>query len=320
MTHTLQTIADTIGATLKGDGAIEIERISPLQSAIAGSVSFLANKKYQAQLSETKASGVILAANMADSCPTACLIVDNPYLGFARAAALFDNTPTPVAGVHPKAAVAASATIHPSAMIEAGCVIGENCMIGEGAHLHPNVTLYHGVTIGARVTLHAGVVIGADGFGMAKDEQGAWLKVPQLGGVIIEDDVDVGANTTIDRGALEDTVICQGAKLDNQIQIAHNVKIGAYTAIAGCVGIAGSTRIGKRCLIGGGACIDGHLSICDGTMIGGMAMVTRSITEPGMYASGTGLMPYRPWRKSVARFKQLDELAHRIKTLEGSQL
>jgi UDP-3-O-[3-hydroxymyristoyl] glucosamine N-acyltransferase len=246
---------------------------------------------------------------------------------------LFDPKPKAVAGIHPSAVVAedaqvdASASIGPFAVIESGarieadvsigahCFVGARCVVGEVGWLAPRVTLYHDVTIGKRVVIQSGAVIGGEGFGFA-NEKGIWRKIAQIGGVTIGDDVEIGVNTAVDRGALSDTRIGDGVKLDNQIQIAHNVQIGDHTAMAACVGISGSTRIGKHCMLAGGVGLVGHIDICDNVFVSGMTMVTRSITEPGSYSSGTAMQPLADWRKSAARIRQLDDMAKRLQQLE----
>ncbi len=330
---TLGAIADAIGAVVEGDRDCLISGVATLESASRGDITFLANSRYRKFLKSTKASAVIIAADDSSECPTNCLIVEEPYLGYARAATLLFPAEKPDAGIHPSASVSTDAVIDESAYIGARCVIesgvtvGANSVIGPGTvlkegvvigrecHLVANVTICHKSHLMNRILIHPGVVIGADGFGIAKDKDG-WLKVPQLGIVRIADDVEIGANTTIDRGALGDTVIEKGVKLDNQIQIAHNVFIGAHTAIAACSGIAGSARIGKNCAIGGGVGILGHLEIVDNVHVTAMSLVTNSITKPGVYSSGTPLEESRPWRKNYVRMKQLDDMAHRISKLE----
>lgn len=331
--RTLGAIAEALGAQLKGDADVVITGIGTLQSSDAGQISFLANATYARYLPETKASAVVLNEAFADQCPTNVLVMDNPYLGYARLSHWFDPAGRPATGIHPSAtvdpsaSVAASASVGAGAVIEADAVVGEGvvvgagsvvgarCHIGEDSRLWPNVTLYHDVYIGKRCILHSGAILGADGFGFA-NERGVWHKIAQIGGVRVGDDVEIGANTTIDRGALEDTVIGDGVKLDNQIQIAHNVQIGAHTAIAACVGIAGSTTIGEYCIFGGGSGVGGHLEITDRVHLTGMTMVTRSLNEPGVYSSGTGVESNKQWRKSVVRFRQLDDMARRLKALE----
>ncbi|HVL01652.1 MAG TPA: UDP-3-O-(3-hydroxymyristoyl)glucosamine N-acyltransferase [Dongiaceae bacterium] len=330
---TLGELAQRLGAELRGDPAVLIRSLATLSDAQAGQLGFLANPLYRAQLATTHASAVILAAELADECPVACLISPHPYLTYARASHLFNRRPRQPEGIHPTAVVATDAVlgagcrIGPHVVIESGCVLGErvevgpgtcigaNSRIGTDCVLHGNVTIYHGVTIGERCTFHGGVVIGADGFGFA-NEKGAWRKIAQLGGVRIGNDVEVGASTTIDRGALKDTLIGDNVILDNQIQIAHNVEIGEGTAIAGCTGIAGSTKIGRYCTIAGAVGIAGHIEIADRVHLTMRSAITNSITEPGSYSSGTAMSTTAEWRKNAVRFRQLDEMARHIKQLE----
>lgn len=333
MTISLQELSARVGAQLHGDPALQVQGIGTLQHAKPGDVSFFANPRYRKQLETTAASAVILAADALSFCPAAALVMDNPYLGFARAAALFAPAQERPVGIHetawvspdavvhesawigPQASVAARARIGPDVLIGPGCVIGEDVVIGQATRLVARVTLCQGVRLGSRGLLHPGVVIGADGFGIANDS-GVWVKVPQLGAVRIEDDVEIGANTTIDRGAIEDTVIEQGVKIDNQVQIGHNVRVGAHTAIAGCVAIAGSVRIGKRCAIGGAASIAGHLEIADDVFLTAASEVSKSITRRGIYSSGMPVQENQIWRKNIARFRHLDDLTRRIRRLE----
>lgn len=328
---TLAELAARYGLSLHGDGSVMVSGVGTLESAQADQLGFLANPKYRGQLAQSSAGAIIAAADaVADArCPV--LISRNPYADFARIAASFEPRPARPAGVHPSAVIdpgaavdvdahigplvtiASGASVAAGAVVGSHCCIGEDCHIGVGAHLVARVTLVTRVRIGARVLIHPGAVIGADGFGLAMD-RGQWLKVPQLGGVVIGDDCEIGANTTIDRGALGDTVLEEDVRLDNQIQIAHNVRIGAHTAMAGCSAVAGSARIGRYCLIGGAAGVLGHLEICDKVTITAMSLVTHSIREPGEYSSGTPLMDNRNWRRSAVRFKQLDELARQITT------
>ncbi len=330
---TLQALAETLGVTVRGDAGQVVDRLSTLAGAGAGSLSFLANPLYRAQLSSTAATAVIVSPDVADACPVTALVSDNPYLTYAKASHLFDQAPRAGAGVHPSAVVADDVTlgqgvaVGPNAVIESGvvledrveigpgCVVGARSKLGEGTRLRANVTFYHGVVTGKRCHFHSGVVIGADGFGFAPVD-GSWLRIAQLGAVEIGDDVDVGANTTIDRGAIESTRIGKGVILDNQIQIAHNVEIGDFTAIAGCTGIAGSTRIGRYCTIAGAVGIAGHLEICDKVHITMRSAITKSITEPGSYSSGTAMSTTAEWRKNAARFRQLDALAKAVRKLE----
>lgn len=329
----LGDLAQALGVELKGDPDIEVQGLATLGSAQAGQLSFLANTLYRSQLENTRASAVILHSQFADECPVAALVADNPYLVYASVSHFFDRRPRPGSGVHPTAYVAddvvlgAGCRIGPNAVIEAGAVLGENvevgagsvvgacCRIGADCILHANVTLYHGIKIGNRCTFHSGVVIGADGFGFANDK-GQWKKIAQVGAVNIGDDVEVGANTTIDRGAIQDTIIGNGVILDNQIQIAHNVEIGEGTAIAGCTGIAGSTKIGKYCTIAGAVGIAGHLEITDRVHLTMRSAITKSISTPGSYSSGTAMSTTAEWRKNAARFRKLDEMARKISRLE----
>lgn len=331
--RTLAEIAQLLGAELRGDGSREVTGIGTLQGATAEQISFLSNPSYAKHLAQTRAAAVLVAPDLADQCPTNVLVLDNPYLGYARVSHWFDRSPQPAAGIHPSAVVDPSAQIDPSAsigpqavveadavveagaMLGPGCTVGVRCRVGRDSRLMSRVVLCQDVQLGERCLVHSGAVLGADGFGFA-NEKGVWHKIAQLGGVRIGDDVEIGANTTIDRGALEDTVIESGVKLDNQIQIAHNVHIGEHSAIAACVGIAGSSKIGRYCVFGGGSGIGGHLEIVDQVHLTGMTMVTRSLKEPGVYSSGTGVDSNRQWRKSVVRFRQLDELARRVRELE----
>ncbi|QXI37397.1 UDP-3-O-(3-hydroxymyristoyl)glucosamine N-acyltransferase [Pseudomonas xantholysinigenes] len=333
VTMTLGQLAEALGASLKGPEALEITGLATLQEAGHGQLSFLANKQYRKFLDESQASAVLLKAEDAEGYAGNALIVPDPYLAYARISHLFDPKPKAVAGIHPSAVVAddaqvdPSASIGPFAVIESGariaasvtvgahCFIGARCVIGEGGWLAPRVTLYHDVTIGKRVVIQSGAVIGGEGFGFA-NEKGIWRKIAQIGGVTLGDDVEIGVNTAVDRGALSDTRIGDGVKLDNQIQIAHNVQVGDHTAMAACVGISGSTKIGKHCMIAGGVGMVGHIDVCDNVFVSGMTMVTRSITEPGGYSSGTAMQPLAEWRKSAARIRQLDEMAKRLGQLE----
>ena len=332
---TLGEIAAATGARLQGcDAATVITGVAPLNSAEPEQLSFLTHSRYRSFLTGTRAAAVIVSPGDAADCPVPALVAPNPHVAYARAAALFEPAAEPRWGIHPTAwvsplaSVAADAWIGPHCTVEAGAVIaagvivGPNCVIGEravleaGTRLVAQVTICHRVRLGCRVLVHPGAVIGSDGFGLALDRDGRWLKVPQLGGVRIGDDVEIGANTTIDRGALEDTVIEEGVKLDNQIQVAHNVRIGAHSALAGCVGIAGSARIGRHCMLGGGVGIAGHLDIADHVQITGMSLVTKSITEPGVYSSGLAVEPNRLWNRISARLRRLDEVFRRLSALE----
>lgn len=331
--YTLEEIGKLINAEVHGDPHCVIVGITTLQDAQPGQISFLDNPRYNKYLTSTKASAVILRKEHLASCPAGALVMDNPHLGFAKTASLFEPSVTVTAGIHPTAIIAENCQIHSTASIgpycviaknttiEADvvlgphCIIGENTKIGANSRLWANVTLYRNAQIGQRTIIHSGVIIGADGFGFAQDK-GKWHKVPQLGGVRIGDDVEIGANTTIDRGALGDTIIENGVKLDNQIQIAHNVRIGANTIIAGCVGIAGSAHIGKNCLIGGGALIAGHLEIADGVIIMGGSGVDKSITQANVYSTALSVQPNDKWLRNAARLRQLDKMAKRLREVE----
>ncbi len=322
-------LADRFGLELRGDAGLDIEGVATLARAEPGQLAFLANSRYRGQLGDSRASLVVVRAEDADAAPGAVLIAKDPYTAFAKMAALFERRQAREPGIHPNAVVDPTARIAPGAhvgpfvtvgarsvvgegsVLGPGCIIGEDCVVGDGCELIARVTLVTRVRLGQRVLVHPGAVIGADGFGLAMDS-GRWIKVPQLGGVVIGDDCEIGANTTIDRGALDDTVLEEDVRLDNQIQIGHNVRIGAHTAMAGCSAAAGSARIGRYCLIGGAAGVLGHLEICDRVVVTAMSLVTSSITEPGEYSSGTPLTDNRTWRKNAARFKQLDALARRV--------
>ena len=337
----LTDIAEKIGAELVASNGqsitpLIISGIGTLESATATEVSFLANPSYRKQLADTQAAAVIVHPDMLDECPVVALVMNNPYMGFAKLSQLFDNLPKQAAGTHPSAIIADSAEIAEGVSIAANGVIGENVQVGSGSRigpgcvindhsiigkntlLHANIVMYHDVIMGDDCIVHAGCVLGADGFGFAPSA-GAWVKIAQLGGVRIGDRVEIGANTTIDRGALGNTEIGNGVKLDDQIMIAHNVIIGDDCAIAGTVGIAGSSKLGKRCTLAGGVGIAGHLELTDDVHVTGMTMITKSVTEAGAYSSGTAMMPLNEWRKSATRFRQLDDMARRLKKLEKNQ-
>ena len=333
LSFTLGQLAERLGARLRGDPGRVIRGLASLQDADENQLSFLANAQYRKQLAQTRAAAVLLAPAEESHYDGDALFIDNPYLAYARLSHLFDRKPAAAGGIHPTALVADDAVVDPSAsigpyavieaaaQIGAGTVVGAHCFvgarssIGEDGWLAPRVTLYHDVRIGARVVIQSGAVLGGEGFGFA-NEKGVWQKIAQIGGVRLGDDVEIGANTTIDRGALADTLIGNGVKLDNQIMIAHNVQIGDNTAMAGCCGISGSTKIGKNCMIAGGVGMVGHIEVCDNVFVTGMTMVTRSITEPGSYSSGTAMQPAAEWRKSAARIRQLDDMAKRLQTVE----
>ncbi len=334
---TLAEIAEKIGATLVAkDDQLLVSGIATLELAESDQISFLANPSYRKQLVDTQAAAVILHPDLQEESPVPVLVMNNPYVGFARLSQLFNNLPEQPIAIHPSAVIAESAELGEGVSIAANVVIGESVQIGAGSRigansvisdhsivgdnclLHANVVMYHDVVIGNNCILHSGCVLGADGFGFAPDA-GNWVKIAQLGGVRLGDDVEVGANTTIDRGALGHTQIGNGVKLDDQIMIAHNVVIGDCCAIAATSGIAGSTILGKNCTIAGGVGIAGHLELTDGVHITGMTLVSKSIKEPGAYSSGTAIMPAKEWRKSATRFRQLDDMARRLKTLEKNQ-
>ncbi|BBP84939.1 UDP-3-O-acylglucosamine N-acyltransferase [Pseudomonas tohonis] len=332
-TFTLGQLAERLDATLRGDETRVVSGLATLQDAGPDQLTFLANPQYRKFLADTRAAAVLLTPADAEGFAGDALLVPNPYLAYARLSHLFDPRPVAAPGIHPSAVVAPDAKVDPSASIGPGVVIesgaqigagvtigaysvvGARSVIGEGGWLAPRVTLYHDVRIGKRVVIQSGAVIGGEGFGFA-NEKGVWQKIAQIGGVTLGDDVEVGANTTIDRGALADTLIGNGVKLDNQIMIAHNVQVGDNTAMAGCVGISGSTKIGRNCMIAGGVGMVGHIEVCDGVFVTGMTMVTRSITEPGAYSSGTAMQPAAEWKKSAARIRQLDDMARRLQQLE----
>lgn len=334
MELTLGTLAIRHGCELRGDPDRIVDHVATLAAAGERALTFLANPRYRAQLAGTRAGVVVLATDDAAHCPVDCLVSANPYLSYARMAADLQPAPPLRPGVAPQAQLGAGCRLGAGCQIEAGVVVGEDSVLGERVYLGPNVVLgagcrigddtrimasvviYDGVRIGRRGLIHGGVVIGADGFGMARDADGSWVKVPQSGTVDIGDDVEIGAGTTIDRGAIGDTSIGDGVRLDNQIQIGHNVVIGAHTAIAALTGISGSTRIGARCIIGGAVGFAGHLVIVDDVVIGGGANITHSIREPGIYGGAIPADEARRWRRNAVRFGQLDELARRVQQLE----
>jgi UDP-3-O-[3-hydroxymyristoyl] glucosamine N-acyltransferase len=319
----LGDLAVRFGLGLRGEPNLRVSRVATLSRADAGSLSFLANPRYRKQMESTHATAVVVGPEHAAACPVAALIDPNPYLAYARISDLLHPRIGPPAGIHPTAVVSAGAKVAPSAsvgplaviedgadigervVVGPGCVVQRGAVIGADSWLVSRVSLYPGVRIGRRCILHAGAVLGADGFGFASDA-GSWVKVPQLGGVQVGDDVEIGANTTIDRGAIEDTVVEHGVKLDNQIQVGHNVSIGAHTAVAGCVGISGSTTIGRRCMIGGGVGIAGHLTIADDVVVTGCSLVSASIRQAGSYSSGMPTVETRLWRRMVAHLRRLD--------------
>jgi len=333
LARSLGELAAQFGCELVGDPAITVSRVATLANADASHISFFANKAYREQLHETRAAVVILQSPDVADCPVAALVADDPYLTYALIAAELHAEPANPAGVHqsavisPQASISSSATISANVTIEddavigegvlvaAGAVIGPRCRIGDHSRVLANATLVQDVTIGKRCIIHPGAVIGADGFGNAKTD-GAWVKVPQIGGVIIGDDVEIGASTSVDRGAIDDTVIEDGVRLDNQIQIGHNVHIGAHTALAACAAVSGSVIIGRRCMFGGQVGLVGHISICDDAIIGGATMISKSIVEPGFYMGSFPGEKGPDWKRKVARFRRLDELVKRVSELE----
>lgn len=331
--YSLLQLAELLSADLQGDGNYIVSGLATLEKAKSTDLTFIANSKYHKYLSDTQAGAVLMAPADVGLYEGNALVIKDPYLAYARVSHLFMSGEDTVKGIASSAVISASAQIANSASIGHGVVIGERTIIGEGAvigantviaddcvigeesTLKPNVTLYADVHIGRSCLIHSGAVIGADGFGFA-NENGAWVKIAQLGGVRIGNHVEVGAGTTIDRGALEHTTVSDGVILDNQIQIAHNVFIGENSAIAGCTAVAGSTKIGAGCTIAGACGITGHLDLAPGSHVTAMSLVTKSITKPGVYSSGTGMLPHKQWKKNVVRFRQLDDLARRIKSVE----
>ncbi len=332
-TLSLNKLAQITTSELRGNADLLITGISSLDAATKGEISFAIGRKYLSQLDACNASAVILTADLATNYKGNVLINKSPYLAYAQVVAAFYPEQAVVASIHPSSVIDSSASIANDAyiganvvigknvviakavVIEAGSIINDNCSIGENTHLHAKVTLYENTQIGQNTRIHSGAVIGSDGFGYAPD-QSKWYKIKQIGNVIIGNQVEIGANTTIDRAALGSTHIADGVKLDNLIQIGHNVRIGEHTAIAACVAIAGSATIGKRCQIGGASAIAGHLSIADDVIITGMSMVIRSIKSAGVYSSGMPVNENRKWRKNIIRFTQLDKMAQKIRQLE----
>ncbi|TKC78791.1 UDP-3-O-(3-hydroxymyristoyl)glucosamine N-acyltransferase [Trinickia terrae] len=349
MALTLEELVGRFGGEVVGDRARQVGSLAPLDQAGPQQLAFLANPKYLSQVETTQAGAVLISpadlAKLGSSEGRNFIVTPNPYAYFARVAQMFIDLATPKApaGVHPSAVIDAAAKVAPSAVIgphvvvEAGAVIGENVrldanvvvgrgtQIGEGSHLYPNVAVYYGCKIGPRAIIHSGAVIGSDGFGFAPDfvgegdvRTGSWVKIPQVGGVSIGPDVEIGANTTIDRGAMADTIIEECVKIDNLVQIGHNCKIGAYTVIAGCAGIAGSTTIGRHCMIGGAVGIAGHVTLADYVIVTAKSGVSKSLLKPGMYTSAFPAVDHADWNKSAALMRNLDKLRDRIKALEAA--
>lgn len=333
MRVSLGELAAKFGCELIGDPEVEVSSVSTLVDGSPGSISFLANSAYKSQLQVTSATAVVVRKSDAGHCPVCALIADDPYLTYARIAAVLYPVKSFTPGVHASAVISPSARIAESAHIAAHVVVGDDVSIGENAFVGPGsligdrceigassrliakVTLVQDVSLGQRNVVHPGAVLGADGFGNAQSASG-WVKVPQVGRVRIGDDVEIGANTTIDRGAIGDTVVENGVRIDNLVQIAHNVQIGEHTAMAATVGISGSVVIGKRCLFAGRAGVSGHVTICDDVIVGAAAVVTKNITEPGVYSSFFAAEKDKTWKRKVARFRRLESLNERVKQLE----
>jgi UDP-3-O-[3-hydroxymyristoyl] glucosamine N-acyltransferase len=319
----LDEIVARFGGELIGDGSRAIGQVATLAHATPDEISFLANAHYRDRLGATRAGAVVLTADAVADCPVACIVSADPYAYYARLAQWLNPSEPAAPGIHPGATVEstlpASVSVAAGAYVGAyvvigegsrigpGCVIGKGSAIGGDALLHANVTVYAGCRIGARAIIHSGVVIGADGFGFA---------LPRIGGVVIGDDVEIGANTCIDRGALDDTLIEDGVKLDNLIQVGHNVRIGAHSALAGCVGIAGSAQIGRRCTVGGGAVILGHLTIADDVNVSAGTLVAKSISRAGTYTGTVPFLEHADWLKNFARLRHLDAMGDKIRALE----
>ena len=331
VTLKLSDIAAQLGGDVLGDGQTEIRRVATLVSAGTGEIAFLSNRKYRPQLPMTRAAAVIVAPAFADDFAGPRIVTGDPYAYYARVASLLNPALARLNGVHPSAVsespLPASVAVGPhvsmgcdvafgeGVVIHAGCVIGDDVTVGEGSVLYPNVTIYHGCRIGKRAILHSGAVIGADGFGFAP-EGGQWIKIPQVGGVTIGDDVEIGANTTVDRGALDDTVIGDGCKIDNLVQIAHNCNVGANSLLAGCAGLAGSVTLGEQCIVGGGGMVSGHVTLAPGTTLSGGSLVMKSIRKAGRYTSVFPIDTHDEWVRNAAHIRRLSRLAERISELE----
>ena len=330
----LKFLAEKLDGEVRGDDNVEISKIATLSQAKEGDISFCSNPKYIKDLKETKASAVLITEEALEFCNTNAIVLSNPYMALAKVMEMFDKSPKPSGKIHNKAVISASAeigsnvTIGANAVIGEGVVLGDNVVIGacatiddgtkigDDSIIKPNVSICYDVVIGERCIVHQNTVVGSDGFGNAKDESGEWIKIPQLGRVVIGNDVEIGSNACIDRGAIDDTIIHNNVKIDNLVQVAHNVIIGDSTAIAGQVGIAGSTKIGKNCLVGGQAAITGHIDICDNAMIGGAANVGKSVTKPGVYYAAFEAKPRMEWGRFVARLTKIEKLLARVKELE----
>lgn len=336
--YSLGEIATHLQAKLRGNPEVRISGLNSLKNASAGQLAFLANAKYASQLANCDAEAVILTDAQAESYTGNCLVLANPYLGYAKISAWFDSAPQQAASIHPSAVVHPSAMVRddvylgPNVVVEAGAVLGSGCrveansfigvhsVLGEHCQLSANVTIYHDVVLGDHVRIHSGTVIGADGFGFAPDGEGGYQKIHQIGGVEIGDNVEIGACTTIDRGALENTKVGNGVIIDNHVQIAHNAEVGDNTAMAAYAGLAGSAKLGANCTLAGSARLVGHISICDDVVLTACTVATKSITKPGVYSSSlTSILPDLEWRKNAVRITQLDSLARRLKEVEKRQ-
>jgi UDP-3-O-[3-hydroxymyristoyl] glucosamine N-acyltransferase len=315
---TLAEITSRLGGRIVGVSTTRIHQVGSLENARAGQITFLSNNKYRSKLATTRAAAVIVARDAEQLTRLPRIVCDHPYAYFARVSQLFNPITIQPTGVHPSAVISDSAILGKRVSIGARCVIGAEVVIGEDSCLYPGVVVYPKCTLGARVIVHSGAVIGADGFGFALTDEG-WIKIPQIGGVKIGNDVEIGANTTIDRGAVDNTVIEDGVKLDNQIQIGHNCRIGAHTAMAGCVGVAGSTDIGRYCTVGGASGITGHVKLVDRVHVSAGTVISRSILKPGTYTGWFPFDEHRSWARNTALVRQLAELAKRVKTLERIQ-
>lgn len=336
--YSLGEIAAHLHAELRGNPETRITGLNSLKNASQGQIAFLSNPKYASQLSHCRAEAVILTAAQAESFSGSCLVLENPYLGYAQLSGWFDPAPQQACGIHNSATVHASAMVRddvylgPNVVIEAGVVLASGCrvgansfigarsVLGENCHISANVSIYHDVQMGDHVRIHSSSVIGADGFGFAPDSSGGYQKIHQIGGVEIGNNVEIGACTTIDRGALENTIIGNGVIIDNHVQIGHNAEVGDNTAMAAYAGLAGSAKIGANCTLAGSACLVGHITVCDNVVLTARTMATKDITKPGIYSSSvTSLLPSLEWRKNAARMPQLDSMARRIKALEKKQ-
>ncbi|MSP53102.1 MAG: UDP-3-O-(3-hydroxymyristoyl)glucosamine N-acyltransferase [Gammaproteobacteria bacterium] len=331
--YALAEIAQLIGAQVQGDASKQIDGVASLISATPSKLCFIMAPKYLALLADTKAGAVVISPELAAQCSISALVVKNPHLAFTRAAKLFVKENSIPLGMHKSVIVGDNCHIPNTVRIAAGVVLGNNvqlgeqviigansvigddCQIGANTELKANVTIYHNVSMGRDCLIQSGTVIGSDGFGNVKDGV-HWISVPQLGTVRIGNNVEIGANSTIDRGALDDTIIADGVRLDNLVQVAHNVQLGENTAMAAQSGVAGSAIVGKNCLVSGNVTINGHITVCDNVVFTGRAMVTNSIDEPGVYSSGTGIFKNLEWRKMVARLRHLDKLARTVSKLE----